>query len=86
MSVPPEGPVAASKLPDDVETLVEHGRFVRRLAWRLLHDEDAADEVAQETMLAVVRKRPDASRPLRPWLATVARNIIRKRFRNGMGQ
>ncbi len=73
-----------SRPPDDpleLAELADHSRFVRNLALRLLRDDDAADEVVQETMLAAVKAKPSTGRSLRPWLATVARNVIRKRFR-----
>lgn len=74
MSIPPDPP---PELPD----LIDHSRFVRNLARRLLRDDDAAEDVVQETMLAAVKARPSTGRSLRPWLATVARNVIRKRHR-----
>ena len=81
MSEPPAANGRTDAEPDGFGDLADHGRFVRNLAWRLLHDEDAAEEVVQETMLAVVKASPKRDRSLRPWLATVARNVIRKRFR-----
>ena len=80
-----EGEPVVSNQPPPADEFAEHGRFVRNLAWRLLHDEDAAEEVVQETMLAVVKAKPARDRSLKPWLATVARNVIRRRFR-GQGR
>jgi len=55
--------------------------WVRRLARALLHDDAAADDVAQETWLVASSQRPDEDRPLRPWLARVVRNLARTRRR-----
>jgi RNA polymerase sigma factor (sigma-70 family) len=62
-----------------VETIeLKDLEWIRRLAGRLAGE---ADDVAQDTWLAAARARPDLSRPLRPWLTEVARNLIRARWR-----
>jgi RNA polymerase sigma factor (sigma-70 family) len=60
----------------DPEALLAHRDFVRSLARQLVRD-DRADDVAQETWLAALERRPAADRSLRPWLAAVARNLAR---------
>jgi RNA polymerase sigma factor (sigma-70 family) len=56
--------------------------WTRRLAASLTGGNDAeADEVVQDTWLAALRARPDASHPLRPWLRQVAMNLLRGRVR-----
>ncbi len=57
------------------DTLLQHARFVRRIALALLRDEHAAEDVAQETWLAAFERPPRASGNLRGWLATVARRL-----------
>jgi RNA polymerase sigma-70 factor (ECF subfamily) len=59
-----------------------HDLWLRRLAVLLARDDDAADDVAQQTWEAALKSPPDPSRPLRPWLAEVARNFVRKRARS----
>jgi RNA polymerase sigma-70 factor (ECF subfamily) len=64
--------------PLDPDRLLEHVAWVRRLAGRLCYDDARADDVAQETLLAALRTGPrDAVRP-RPWLAAVARSVVRR--------
>ncbi len=61
--------------------LLAHTGFVRELARRLVLDEADADDVAQQTWLAALRRPPDGSRDVRPWLATVVRNTAWSLFR-----
>jgi len=64
--------------PLDPDRLLEQAAWVRRLAGRLLCDPAAADDVAQETLLTALGTGPrDAERP-RPWLASIARNLVRR--------
>jgi RNA polymerase sigma factor (sigma-70 family) len=56
--------------------LLAEGAWLQRLA-RSLVDEAAAEEVVQETYAAALAARPEADRPLAPWLATVLRNFAR---------
>jgi RNA polymerase sigma-70 factor (ECF subfamily) len=60
------------------EVLLEHAEFLRRLARGILHDADAADDVAQEAMVAGLVERP---RNLRAWLGKVARHLALSRRR-----
>ena len=55
-----------------------------RLAYLLLGDADDAEDVAQETFLRVWKhlRRFDPTRPLRPWLLTIAANLARNRRRS----
>jgi RNA polymerase sigma-70 factor (ECF subfamily) len=57
--------------------LLAEDRFVRSVAWSLLHDPDLAADAAQETWLATIRAQPEARGGLRGWLTTVARNAAR---------
>lgn len=67
------------------DLLLEHRAFVRSLAWSLLHDSHAAEDVAQDALAAALRRPPSdgesAVGPWRRWLAAVARNLVRSRAR-----
>jgi RNA polymerase sigma-70 factor (ECF subfamily) len=68
-------------IPLDPDRLLEHVAWVRRLAGRLCYEDARADDVAQETLLAALRTGPrDAVHP-RPWLAAVARSVMRRMLR-----
>lgn len=61
-----------------------HQEAVYRLCYLLLGDADEADDVAQETFLRAWRylKRFDPERPLRPWLLSIASNLVSNRRRS----
>lgn len=63
------------------EVLISHAGFIRSVAQKLLLDDHAVDDVVQQTLLAALEKPPRRDGPLRPWLATVARNLARMRRR-----
>jgi RNA polymerase sigma-70 factor (ECF subfamily) len=65
----------------DVEELFEQADWILRLARRLVGDPAAAEDVAQQTMLAVLRGAPEIRRGLRPWIARVATNAALRRRR-----
>jgi len=60
------------------DVLLEHREFLRRLARGILHDADAADDVAQDAIVAALGERP---RNLRGWLGKVARHLALSRRR-----
>ncbi|MCE9594239.1 MAG: sigma-70 family RNA polymerase sigma factor [Planctomycetes bacterium] len=62
----------------DADRMAEQIGWVRRLAQGLVSDPNAAEDLVQETWLAFLRRRPDPSRPLEPWLAQVVRNFSRR--------
>jgi len=64
--------------------MLAHQEPVFRLAYLFLGDPDEADDVAQETFLRAWNqlKRFDSSRPLRPWLLSIAANLARNRHRS----
>ena len=67
------------------EPLVQaHQQAVFRLAYLLLGDPDDAEDIAQETFLRAWNhlKRFDPTRPLRPWLLSIAANLSRNRRRS----
>ena len=63
----------------------EHKDAVYRFAWRMTHSEAAAEDIAQDVFLALLR-RPDRFDPirgtLRAFLFGIARNLALKRWRN----
>lgn len=62
--------------------LLEHRRFVRALALRLVGgDAHRADDLTQQTMLIAIERPPVTDGALRSWLATVLRNLVRDGFR-----
>lgn len=72
--------VAAARQGDAAawETLVrQHQTPVFRLAYLIVGDANAAEDVAQETFLRAFRSlhRFDVSRPLRPWLLQIATRL-----------
>ena len=73
-----------STVPDlaTLDDLLAHAGWTRALAVRLLGDPDEADDVLQETWLNALKLPPERRRALRPWLATVVRNLVRSRARS----
>ncbi len=61
------------------ELLLKHAEFLRRIARGILHDADAADDVAQEAIVASWGRRPA---DLRAWLGKVARRLALTRRRS----
>jgi RNA polymerase sigma factor (sigma-70 family) len=57
------------------EQLLADADWLKRLAVRLAGDADDADDLVQESWIAAWRRQPDPGRPLRPWLAKVARDL-----------
>ncbi len=60
--------------------LLQHERYLRVLARRLVGDDAAADDLVQETWVVGLERAPDRG-ALRPWLAGVVRNLARNRTR-----
>lgn len=66
------------------ESLLDHYFApVHRLALSILHDEDAADDVAQDTFIVALRQigRYEPGTNLRAWLSTITVNLCRDRLR-----
>ena len=59
-----------------LDALLSESKWLHGLVRRLVSP-DQADDVVQEAMLSTLRNPPPESRPLRPWLARVARNVVR---------
>jgi RNA polymerase sigma-70 factor (ECF subfamily) len=64
-----------------LEEVIAQGTWLRRFALGLVRDEDQAADIGQEAIITAWRQPPDRSGPLRPWLATVARNLVRSERR-----
>ena len=64
--------------------VLAHQQAVFRLSYLLLGDPDEAEDIAQETFLRAWKhlKRFDATRPLRPWLLSIASNLASNRHRS----
>lgn len=65
----------------EVQALVHHSQWVRRLAIELVGDPHVADDLAQDACLAALEARPGADRSMKQWLGTVVRNAARQRWR-----
>ena len=61
--------------PDDPENLLAQSNWLRRLARGLVRDEDAAEDLAQDTWVAALRAKPAE---LQAWMTVVARNFARR--------
>jgi len=59
------------------EQLLAHAPFVRALARALVRDDAAADDLAQESLLAALQ-RPPRRGSVRAWLVGVVRNLARQ--------
>jgi RNA polymerase sigma factor (sigma-70 family) len=66
----------------DVETLLEHREFLRRLLRRLIGDESRVEDILQETWIAALDRTDLRREGLRGWLVTVSRNLARKALRS----
>jgi RNA polymerase sigma factor (sigma-70 family) len=64
--------------------VLAHQEAVFRLSYLLLGDPDDAEDIAQETFLRAWNhlKRFDMTRPLRPWLLSIASNLASNRRRS----
>ena len=64
--------------------VLAHQEAVFRLSYLLLGDPDEAEDVAQETFLRAWNylRRFDPTRPLRPWLLSIAANLASNRRRS----
>jgi RNA polymerase sigma factor (sigma-70 family) len=85
---PPEADLVARARQGDPaawEALVRaHQQPAFRLAYLILGDADDAEDAAQEAFIRAYHAlaRFDASRPLRPWLLSIAANLARNRRRS----
>lgn len=66
----------------EIESLLAEAPWLARLARSLTGSAAEADDIVQDTYAAAVRSPPAADRPLRPWLRSVAVNLVRMRHRS----
>jgi RNA polymerase sigma-70 factor (ECF subfamily) len=66
----------------ETDLLLAHGAWIRALARRLVADEHHAEDLAQETWLAALRRRGNPVRAFRPYLAGVLSNLTRQTLRS----
>ncbi len=66
------------------ELVGQHQQAVFRLAYLLVGDADAAEDVAQEAFIRAYQAldRFDVNRPLRPWLLRITANLARNQRRS----
>lgn len=64
-----------------LDELLRHQEFVRRLAARLVSDEQGAEDLAQDVWVAALARRPRGLASARAWLSRVTRNLAAKRAR-----
>jgi len=62
--------------PFESEELLKHSRFVRKLALQLARDDDAADDLAAQTMAVALAQRPATGPSLRAWLRRVMERLL----------
>ena len=64
--------------------MLAHQESIFRFAYLFLGDPDDAEDVTQETFLRAYHslKHFDPTRPLRPWLLSIAANLARNRYRS----
>ena len=65
----------------DLEQILAHEDFVRRLARGLLFDAHRVDDVVQQTWVAALRNPPSQPGALRAWLAGVVRRVAANEVR-----
>ena len=61
-----------------LHSLLDQTGWIHALARHLVADPHLAADLAQETTIDALEARPDGTRPLRAWLATVMRNNLAK--------
>lgn len=61
----------------------EHSSYIFRIALMMTHSSIMADDITQEVFVLIFRKYHlyDATRPIRPWMATITINVIRAHYR-----
>ena len=64
------------------EQLLQDAAWLKRLATKLANDRDDADDLVQESWIALWRRTPDASRPIRSWLTKVVRDLAGMKHRS----
>jgi RNA polymerase sigma-70 factor (ECF subfamily) len=73
--------MASAPLDSRLEALLAHTDWVRSLAFELVADPSAAEDVAQEALLQAFQRPPRSVTSARGWLAKVTRNVARDQAR-----
>lgn len=73
--------MATKMINQETQELLAESKWLERVAYSLVRDEDEAKDVAQETYLAALNSAPAEGRALRGWLGRVATNVVRKNHR-----
>ena len=68
-----------------IERLLEEAGWLESLAVRLVGDAQLASDLSQETWVRALEHPPRTDQPVRGWLATVMRNVLRQK-RRGEGR
>ena len=66
----------------DIDTLLVHEPFIRRIAGALLRGDPRVDDVVQQTLVVALDGGPRRPAALRAWLAGIARNLARGMIRS----
>ncbi len=69
-------------MPDNSADLLSYYDLVHRILLKLTHDENAADDIAQQTYLQALRYTRSRGPPTKPraWLIAIAKNAARDYF------
>jgi RNA polymerase sigma-70 factor (ECF subfamily) len=67
--------------PPSIAELLQHAAWTRQLARGLVGTDAAAEDAVQETWIAALRRPPETTQPVRPWLGAVLRNKVFNRSR-----
>lgn len=64
------------------EELLAHSSFLNAVSYKLVFDKSTAEDVRQEVYLAALRRAPADDKNVKAWLATLAKNFIRMKYRS----
>jgi RNA polymerase sigma-70 factor (ECF subfamily) len=62
----------------DRDNLIAHVGWIRGLARRIAADRDRADDLAQETCIVALERRPRSAPSIKGWLRTIMQNLARR--------
>jgi RNA polymerase sigma-70 factor (ECF subfamily) len=63
------------------DEVIAQAAWLKRFARALVGDGDEANDIANEALVRAWQHPPTATGPLRPWLATLVRNLVRSQAR-----
>src|SRR5260221_11080039 len=66
----------------DRDNLIAHVGWIRDLARRIAADRDRADDLAQETCIVALGRRPRNAPSIKGWLRTIMQNLARRQGAN----